>query len=201
MLNGRAKFFHETFEDLKSGREEQQSAGAGHNSGDFDFEDEPLPLYRDIPKGEEFPVDALGRTLGDMARALHETAVQSPLAICGTAVLAAAALSAQAHRDIVLPAADGLRKPISLNFLAIALSGERKSATDTMALKPVQKRTDELLDDYERHAAEYKNALDVWTAQRSRILKEMKGDSKKAKFELDHWALAKSAPEAALDGS
>lgn len=133
------------------------------------FTDEPLPLFRELPKAEAFPVEALGATLGGMARALHEAAVQSPLAICGTAVLAAAACATQGLRDVALPIAGGQAKPLSLYFLAIALSGERKTATDKLALKPIHQRADELRTDYDAASSHYKNALDVLTAERKKI--------------------------------
>jgi hypothetical protein len=107
-----------------------------------------------------------------MARALHEAAVQSPLAICGTAVLAAAACATQGLRDVALPIAGGQAKPLSLYFLAIALSGERKTATDKLALKPIHQRADELRTDYDAASSHYKNALDVLTAERKKILSE-----------------------------
>lgn len=133
---------------------------------------EPLPLYRDIPKGKEFPAGALGPVLGGMARALHEAAVQSPLAICGTGVLAAAAVSTQGLRDVVLPLAGDLAKPLSLYFLIVARSGERKTATDTLVLEPVKKRTAELQEEYDAKIADHRNTLDVWTSERARILKK-----------------------------
>ena len=80
------------------------------------FSEDPLPLYREIEKGEAFPVKALGPILGAMAKALNETAVQSPLALCGTSVLAAAACAVQALCNIMLPIAGGQARVISLFF-------------------------------------------------------------------------------------
>jgi hypothetical protein len=133
---------------------------------------EPLPLYRDIPKGKEFPAGALGPILGGMARALHEAAVQSPLAICGTSVLAAAAVSTQGLQDVVLPLAGGTPKPLSLYFLIVARSGERKTATDALVLVPVKKRAAELQEDYDAKITDHKNTLDIWKSERARILKK-----------------------------
>ena len=81
------------------------------------FQDDPLPLFRELPKAEAFPVEALGATLGGMAKALHEAAVQSPLPLCGTSVLAAATCATQALRNVELPIADGQTKPLSLDFV------------------------------------------------------------------------------------
>jgi hypothetical protein len=165
----------------------------GHNKSPFT--EDPLPLYREIPNGEPFPVEALGATLGDMAKALHEAAVQSPMAICGTAVLAAAACATQALRDVELPIAGGQSKPLSLYFLTIAQSGERKTATDAQALKPIHARASELQRDYDSETLRYRNAWDVWTAERQKILKDKKLKAEGRKFELDQLGQEPAAPK------
>ncbi len=144
----------------------------GGSSGGERGTGEPLPLYRDIPKGEIFPAGALGPVLGGMAIALHEAAVQAPLAICGTSVLAAAAVSTQGLRDVILPLAGGIAKPVSLYCLIVARSGERKTATDALVLAPVKQRAVELQEEYSARIFDHKNSLDVWTAERALILKK-----------------------------
>lgn len=180
--NANVKVLADVFETLQ--RENRQRNG--HNSGfPADFADEPLSLFRDVPAGDAFPVDALGPVLGGMARALHESAVQSPLAICGTAVLSAACLATQGHRDVELPYAGGHVKPISLFFLAIAKSGERKSATDAMALKPVQKHTADLREAYEKDINAHRNNLDVWTSDRQAILRKKDANANERQKQLN----------------
>ena len=76
---------------------------AQRNGQDFSSDDGPLPLFREIAKGENFPVDALGATLSGMALALHEAAVQAPLAMTATAALAVATLAAQGLRTSPFP--------------------------------------------------------------------------------------------------
>lgn len=171
------------------------NAEIGCNNQNTNFLDEPLPLYRETPNGEPFPVDALGPTLGGMAKALHEAAVQSPMAICATSVLAAASLATQGLRDIVLPIADGKAKPLSLYCLAVAQSGERKSATDDLALAPVKERAKELQRDYDAKITSHCNAHDVWIEQKQRILKNRKLDGSKQKFELDALGAEPKSPK------
>lgn len=168
---------------------------ATDNSGDDSgsVSDGPLPLYRDLPKAATFPVEALGGVLGAMASVLHETAVRSPLAMASTAVLAAAALATQGLRNVVLPFGGGSAKPISLNFLVIAQSGERKTATDALALHPVKVRSAQLQQGYDAGLADYRNAFDVWTAERARILKA-KNDVKERKAQLDALGPEPQAP-------
>ena len=154
---------------------------------------EPLPLYRDIPIGETFPASALGPVRGGMAGALHEAAVQAPLSICGTSVLAAAAVSAQGLRDVILPLAGGIAKPLSLYFLIVARSGERKTATDALVLAPVKQRAAELQEEYSAKILDHRNTLDVWTAERALILKK-KPMRRRANANLTRWARSRSRP-------
>ncbi len=162
------------------------------------FADEPLPLFREPPKGEAFPVEALGSTLGGMAKALHEAAVRSPLAICGTAVLAAAACATQALRDVDLPIAGGQPKPLSLYFLAIAQSGERKTATDAQALKPIRTRSEELRHEYDEAHQRYRNALDAWTAERKNVLGDKRLDASARRSKLEALGREPSAPKSPI---
>jgi hypothetical protein len=167
------------------GRSDQQGdagggnvpAGFGHNS------DGPMPLVREMPSAEPYPIEALGPVLGGMAKALCEEAVQSPLALCGTSVLAAAALAVQGHVDVMLPT--GQSCPTSLFFLSIAKSGERKSSTDNRALAPVGQYEKELRDVYEGGLPAYRNELDAWKSEREKIVKNRKLGLKEKEFELN----------------
>lgn len=91
----------------------------------------PEPLRRSMPEALEYPSGALGPTLGDAVDAIHDV-VQSPRALAGQSVLAAASLAAQAHADVLI---DGRREPLSLWSVTVGESGERKSAGDTWALR------------------------------------------------------------------
>ena len=87
----------------------------------------PRPLRREVDDPEPFPVDALGEVLGPAAKAINDI-VQAPLPICAQSVLAAATLAVQGFADVVLPT--GQARPISLYFVAVAESGERKTPVD-----------------------------------------------------------------------
>lgn len=110
-------------------RESRQAANT--NTADIP----PEPLRRKMPAAVPYPVEALGGILGDAARALNKT-VQAPIALCGQSVLGAATLAVQPHADIMI---DGRRFPTSLLLMTVAESGERKSATDNIALSSARK--------------------------------------------------------------
>ncbi|MBS0576066.1 MAG: DUF3987 domain-containing protein [Proteobacteria bacterium] len=109
----------------------ERAAGTGTDSQIRTISSAPEPLRRPLPPASPYPLDALGPVLGGAARRLHEV-VQAPAALCGQSVLAAAALAAQGHADVVL---SGTVEPTSLWLVSIAVSGERKSAVDRLALR------------------------------------------------------------------
>ena len=81
-----------------------------------------------------FPFDALGPVLGSAAKAIAGY-VQAPDSLAGGSVLAATAVAAQAHADVQMP--HGQRVPLSLFVATSAVSGDRKSATDSAACAPI----------------------------------------------------------------
>ena len=98
--------------------------------------DEPVPLFPPIPPSAPYPVDALGSLLAKAANAISNK-IQVPVAMAAQSVLAAAALAAQAHCDVRLPF--GQQRPLSLFFVTVAASGDRKSSADNEALRPIRR--------------------------------------------------------------
>ena len=129
--------------------------------------EEPTPLVRVIPPGEPYPVHALG-PLRAVAEALHDI-TQAPPAIGAQSALGVAALATQGLAD-----AETLNgsAPASLFLLTVAQSGERKSACDRLAMKPVRDFEAELAEIREREIEDYRNALDIWEKRRAAILRE-----------------------------
>ncbi len=82
----------------------------------------PIPLRREPPPPSAYPIDALGGLLGDITRLIRRI-VQAPDALCAQSVLAAAALAAQAHANVLI---DGRSRPLSLFFCTVGESGEQK---------------------------------------------------------------------------
>lgn len=92
-----------------------------------------------------FPVHALPKLARDIVNEMHQ-AIQAPIELCAQSVLFAMALCTQALADLRLPGPGII--PLSLFFLSIALSGERKSACDTAAMKAVTEVESDLYDAY-----------------------------------------------------
>jgi hypothetical protein len=114
----------------------------------------PEPLRRPVPPSKPYPTHSLGPLLAPAANALHRI-VQSPLALCGQSVLAAAALAAQRLADVEI---DGRVYPISLWCMTVAESGERKTATDGPALRAHRDFERRCFDQYRADKASHAEA-------------------------------------------
>jgi hypothetical protein len=92
--------------------------------------------------------------------------VQTPRSIAAQSVLAVASLATQAIADVVLPIGlAGQRRPLSLDLVTIAASGERKTSADNEALRPVRMREKALREIYDHAREEWRIAHAAWKAQ------------------------------------
>jgi len=139
-------------------------------------EDSPVgakqPLFRPLPPAPPFPLDALVG-LRPAAEAIHAY-TQAPVAICAQSVLAAATLAVQAHRDVELPGAG--RRPLTGLFVSVAESGERKSAVDRLALRPVREVEERFRRENVGERRRYEDSKAAWDAARSSAKKAGKAD-------------------------
>jgi putative DNA primase/helicase len=123
----------------------------------------PWPPLRPIEDShtpaEPFPHDALGKVLGPASRAIAED-VQAPDSLAGGSVLAAAALAVSQLADIAMP--HGLRAPLSLFVLTGAASGDRKSATDSVACFEIEEFR-------KNQARSHAEAMQRWEAENAEL--------------------------------
>lgn len=136
----------------------------------------PMPLFRPVPSGQPFPVDAMG-TLAGAVRAIADI-VQCDPALAAGSVLAAVSLAVQGRADVILPIGDGQPRPTSLFVLTIADSGERKSTADRLAMQPVADFERELSESHVRDMARWQADVDAWQAARKKAIGGGKGDWK-----------------------
>lgn len=129
----------------------------------------PLPLSRELPAANPFPMDALGPVLGAAALAIKYR-VQCPAALAGQSVLAAASLAVQSHVNVFLPT-EGKAKPTSMFLVTVAASGERKSTADSLALEPITKFQSKRFKEYEVLKKQHVSDLSKWTLKRDEITK------------------------------
>lgn len=135
--------------------EERFGAEATAEDGGKAPSSDSLPLLPERQAAADYPMRALGTHLSAAASAIADI-VQVPIAIAAQSVLAAAALIVQDLADVLLPIGpNGMAKPLSLFFVTLAESGDRKSATDAFACKAIKEHEEKAL-------ANYKKSLDVW---------------------------------------
>jgi len=147
--------------------------------------EQPRPLMRQLPPADPFPVDALDEVLCAAANGIRDR-VQAPIAICGQAVLGAAALAVQGHADVLLPIGKGQPKPLSCFFVTVAVSGERKSAVDAEAMWPIRRRENALREQHDIDNLRYTNERDAYERARKLALSlKAEGDQPTIKACLD----------------
>ena len=121
----------------------------------------PVPLQREPALPQPFPFEALG-SFELVARCLHEV-IQAPDAVCGQSVLAAMSLAVQPHANVFI---DGREHPLSLFFLTVAVSGDRKSAVDAIVLKPFRDYEKMLAGIHKKETIEFNQEHDLWKKRR-----------------------------------
>jgi hypothetical protein len=163
----------------------------GESLGGAEKREPPRPLMRELPPADPFPIDALGDVLVPAVRAIHDR-VQAPLAICAQSVLAAATLVVQGHADVELPT--GQQRPLTCYFLTIAATGERKTATDSEALRPVQTREATLRQAHDAERQDFENSKLAWDKAREATIKQAKGDRTRIKSALDELGQPPASP-------
>ena len=124
----------------------------------------PEPLRRPVPPPEPYPVKELGPILAPACESLRRV-IQAPDAICGASLLAAASLAVQGLADVTN---SGRVHPLSLWFLSVAESGERKSAVDSEAMRPAREYEKGLASAYDAEAEAHRTAMEEWEARCSK---------------------------------
>jgi putative DNA primase/helicase len=149
----------------------------GTKNHDFDAWADKLPLRRELPPPDPFPIDALGSVLSAAARAFMEV-IQAPDALCAQSLLGGAVLAVQAHADVVI---DGRASPLSEYLVTIAETGERKSAADRTAQAPHAKRQRDLQRVYQEQIIDFEADHAAWRKAREEALSGKKNKTREAK--------------------
>lgn len=139
---------------------------------------EPLPLTRLMQENEPFPVDALPSGMRAAILRVYDV-VQAPLDMICQSFLAAATLAVQPYADVLI---DGRRFPVSNNFVAVAESGERKSATDRIATGPIKERQRRASERFHQDKPSFEAAHAAWKNGKAAAFKEDDQDVIEAKL-------------------
>ena len=140
--------------DVRRHAQSRRTNGAFPGRPD-DFDDGPesvgpWPELQELPSADDpkpaaFPTHGLGPILGPATEALAET-VQVPPALAAGSVLSGAAVVVQRIVDVETP--HGAVAPTSLFVVSVAVSGDRKTAVDNVAIAPID-------DEHRRETVEH----------------------------------------------
>lgn len=106
-----------------------------------------------------YPIDAFHSLVQNAAEEVCRH-VQAPHALVGTAFLTTLSVSCQGLVDICLPT--GQVRPVSLNVMAIAESGERKSGVDSLVAEPIYKYDQRRFEEYKSAKKQFELDHRVW---------------------------------------
>jgi hypothetical protein len=122
--------------------------------------------------------------------------VQAPDALIGMNVLATTSFASQGLVDVRLPS--GQVRPVSINFLSIADSGERKSAVDGIVSAPIYAHDEARAVKYAHDLARYMCDMKVWQAKdqvlRSKLKKNAHHDEPTEEIQQQWEAHEKKRP-------
>ncbi len=149
------------------------------------------PLFPPLPPAAPYPTQALAGALAKAAFAIARK-VQVPEAIAAQSVLAAAALAAQAVADVWLPY--GQSRPLSLFFVTVAISGDRKTTADNEATWPIRKREAALSEIFCEQHARWVVDNAAWAAEKKKIEGDRKIDYEKRRALLEQLGPAPAVP-------
>lgn len=150
--------------------EQPQTLSSGQNSQSSHWNN-PIPLKHVLNDESPYPFDALPSLLQSIVGA-YQSYGQQPLPLVAGGALANLSLACQALANVARD--EYLVSPVSLYFLVIASSGERKSAADNVFSKAIrsweasvrQKREPERLSALTQHKA--------WQMERDGLLTQIK---------------------------
>ncbi len=130
----------------------------------------PQPLVREIPRGDPYPVAALG-PLRAAVEGVQAT-TQAPVAIAAQSALSVASLAVQPFADVQTLAGNA---PLSLFCLTVAQSGERKSGCDKLVMQGLRDFERDRAADHRDAMSAWKTDQKLWAAKHDRLIKEAAG--------------------------
>ncbi|THH38660.1 DUF3987 domain-containing protein [Aliishimia ponticola] len=131
--------------------------------------EDPQPLVRETPQGADYPVHALGPLTGAVQAV--QAIAQAPVAIPAASALSVASLAVQGFANV--ETLGGFR-PVSLNALTIAQSGERKSSCDALLMAALRDHEREQASVQREAVESWRNAHALWKGDRDHILSQAK---------------------------
>ena len=117
-----------------------------------------------------YPIPALYSVIRDAVLEVQRN-LQAPDALIAGSFLTAMSVACQGDADVVLPT--GQVRPLSLDVLVIADSGERKTATDSIVCAPIYAHDEEMAQKHNTALLTYKADRRFWEAQDAAIQRKI----------------------------
>lgn len=117
-----------------------------------------------------YPILALYSAIRDAILEVQRN-LQAPDALIAGSFLTAMSIACQGDADVVLPT--GQVRPLSLDVLVIADSGERKTATDSIVCAPIYAHDEEMAEKHNTALLTYKADRRLWEAQDAAIQRKI----------------------------
>lgn len=152
-------------------------AGASGNVAKTELWAKPQPLAMKV-NAEPYPLDALPAAVR-AAVVEVQGFTKAPVPLVTSSALAALSLAIQSHADA--KRAEKLVGPVSLFFLTIADSGERKSTCDGFFMKAIREYEEMQAELAKPMLKDYQAAFDVWEAKRGGIREKIRQLAKENK--------------------
>ena len=118
--------------------------------------------------------------------------IQVPLSLAAQSVLAVTALAHQTHADVRLP--HGHVHPLSLDLFTIAVTGDRKSSSDTEALQGLRRMERDCKEVFESKLEAWQIEHAAWEAQKRNIERKTKSTREERENELRKLGRAPERP-------
>jgi putative DNA primase/helicase len=128
--------------------------------------------FNTVKPAHDFPLTALPPLIRNAVRETQALTLAPPAMVAGSAI-AAAGLAAQGHANVARDTA--LVGPLSVFLLAIAESGERKTAVDGKLWQGAREASDQLHQRREQEIKQAQAQLELWET----LLIELKSERKK----------------------
>ncbi|EOC3465147.1 IS30 family transposase [Escherichia coli] len=131
---------------------------------------------------DEFPLSSLPPLIRDAVIEAQQI-TQAPLGLVAASALGAVSLVCQNLIDVCR--LNTLRGPVSLFFLTLAESGERKTAVDKLLMKPLYQQELQLYSRYKSELAVWKNKEELLKAQKKALLSKLNKELRKGADESE----------------
>jgi len=131
----------------------------------------PIPLMPETPSDIDYPIDAMPSFLRDIIQTYHSYGRQ-PLPLIACSALANISLACQSMANVARD--NYLKSPVSLYFLMVANSGERKSAVDTLFSNKARQWEELFRSDREYEVQAMTTLHNAWKMERDGLLSQIR---------------------------